>query len=108
MIGVSRLKPGSPLLNSAPVVSVPDSLNMDNISSMLRKRLNKMEKLEIVTETIAGREVVGAKYTDEDKGCIEYAFPFKRHLVHILLRANKGRYFSSGDLVARQIVETIK
>jgi len=106
MVGVSRLRPGTPFLTNGPVI--PKSLDAATVQVLLSERLRGKSNLSVSTETIGGRQVAVARYSDPYSRRIEYAFALKQHLVHVMLIAKEGRYFDSGNQVARKVVQTLK
>jgi hypothetical protein len=106
MVGVSRLRPGQAFLTNGPVI--PKTLDAPTVQVLLAERLRGKSNLSVSTETIGGRQVAVAKYSDPYTRRVEYAFPLKEHLVHVMLIAKEGRYFDSGNQVARKVVQTLK
>jgi hypothetical protein len=106
MVGVSRLRPGQAFLTNGPVI--PKSLDAATVQVLLAERLRGKPNVSVSTETIGGRQVAVAKYADAYTRRVEYAFPLKDHLVHVMLIAKDGRYFDSGNQVARKVVQTLK
>jgi hypothetical protein len=106
MVGVTRLAPGQPFLTNGPVI--PKSLDAATVQVLLAERLRGKSKVTVSTETIGGRQVAVAKYADSYTRRVEYAFPLKNHVVHVMLIAKEGRYFDSGNQVARKVVQTLK
>lgn len=106
MLGISRLKPGEPLLSDGP--AIPADLSPKTISATLAKRLRGKSGLAIKTERIGEREVVAATYTVGGRKGMEYAFEMKGYLVHVLLLAKRGPYFEAGARAARKVVATLK
>jgi len=106
MIGVSRLKPGEPLLKGGPIIST--SLTTAEISPLLADRLSSKTDLTLETLTLGGREVVHAIYKDNEKMGQEYAFVLNGFVVHVLLIAKSGSYYEAGSGVVVKIVESIK
>jgi len=105
MVGVTRLRPGQPFLTDGPVI--PKSLDAATVQVLLAERL-RSKHATVSTETIGGRAVAVAKYADAYTRRVEYAFPLKDHVVHVILIAKEGRYFDSGNAVARKVVQTLK
>ena len=106
MVGVTRLGPGQPFLTNGPVI--PKSLDAATVQVLLTERLRGKPNVTVSTETIGGRQVAVAKYADAYTRRVEYAFPLKEHVVHVMLIAKEGRYFDSGNQVARKVVQTLK
>jgi hypothetical protein len=106
MVGVTRLGPGQPFLTNGPVI--PKSLDAATVQVLLTERLRSKPNVTVSTETIGGRQVAVAKYADAYTRRVEYAFALKEHVVHVMLIAKEGRYFDSGNQVARKLVQTLK
>jgi hypothetical protein len=106
MVGVTRLPPGRPFLTNGPVI--PKSLDAATVQVLLAERLRGKPNVKVSTETIGGRQVAVAKYADAYTRRVEYAFALKEHVVHVMLIAKAGRYFDSGNQVARRLVQTLK
>jgi hypothetical protein len=106
MVGVTRLRPGQPFLTNGPVI--PKSLDAATVQVLLAERLRGKPNVSVSSETIGGRQVAVAKYADAYTRRVEYAFPLKEHLVHVILIAKEGKYFDSGNQVARKVVQTLK
>jgi len=105
MLGVSRMKSGESFPNQGPVI--PIKLNPDVLESLLREKLSSKSELKVSKETINNRVVAIANYADGVKNGIEYLLILDGSLVHVLLIAERGQYFSDGRNVARKVVETI-
>jgi hypothetical protein len=106
MVGVTRLAPGQPFLTNGPVI--PKTLDAATVQVLLAERLRGKAKLSVSTESIGGRQVAVARYADPNTRRVEYAFALKDHVVHVMLIAKEGRYFDSGNQVARRVVQTLK
>jgi hypothetical protein len=106
MVGVTRLGPGQPFLTNGPVI--PKTIDAATVQVLLAERLRGKSKVTVSSETIGGRQVAVAKYADAYTRRVEYAFPLKDHVVHVMLIAKEGRYFDSGNQVARKVVQTLK
>lgn len=88
MIGVSRLKPGQPLLKNGPLIT--EDITSAEVRKALAAHLVDKSELRMETLQIAGREVAHAVYRQLEKNAEEYAFVLDGYVIHVLL-AGKTR-----------------
>ena len=106
MIGVSRLKPGQPLLKGGPIIT--EALTTSEVRETLAARLADKTDLKLETLSIAGHDVVHAVYVQPEKNGEEYAFILNGFVIHVLLLAKPGKYYEEGSRVAAEVVATLR
>lgn len=105
MVGVSRLKPGESIPNG-PVIS--GDLSVSSLMTLLKEKASKYDNASILQKSTNGKAVAISKYKNDSRHVIEYAFELNGVLIHILLSAKDMNYFQKGQVVAYNIINTIK
>lgn len=106
LLAVSRLKPGQHFPNDGP--AVPNKLNQNAITALLKNKLASKENLVVSIDTINEKSVVVATYSEDGKKVTEYATELNGDLIHVLFMAIPGQYYQQGIIVANRLVGSIE